>query len=168
MSPTPPPPTYDTADVNDVLMKMAIIFRKLADPTTKLPFVYDAPPNSVSTMALPCIINLPGANTADDQTGGDEDVSTTIFETRKWDTLLIAAPLGASYPGDAYQSALKLITPMRNIVVAYPGMDGSSLLKWRFLGDSGVKADILYGGLPYYGIRFQTEVQSLVKVTYAE
>jgi hypothetical protein len=167
MTPTPPP-TYDTADVYDVLKKMAIVFRELTDPTTKLPFVYDAPPNSVSAAGMPCIITLPGANTVDDQTEGDEDTSTTIYETRKWDTLLLAAPLGANYPGEAYQAALKLISPVRDLVVSYPGLKGSAMLQWRFLGDSGVKADIIYGGQPYYGIRFQTETRNLVKVKYAE
>jgi len=151
-------------DADAILKQLAVIEREI----TGVRRVYDNPPNSISQADMPMFVNLPGPMTENWIDGGEDDDAVEAFEAREYECLLIVASTATGISGEAFSKVPPLLAAVRNKFASYPFLKGFPIRGMQLQRDSGVRSDILFGGVAYFGVRFTVVIEARIRVPYAE
>lgn len=151
-------------DADAILKQLAVIEREI--PGVRR--AYDNPPNSISMADMPMFINLPGPMNENWIDGGEDEDATEALETREYECILIVSSTGTGVSGEAIGKVPPLLAAVRNKFASYPFLKGFPIRGAQLQRDSGVRSDILFGGVAYFGVRFIVVVETRIRVPYAE
>lgn len=154
-----------SGDVDEVMSKLAAA--EQADLTALgLRQAYAIIPNSVSPADLPALVNLPGAMTLTPM-GSDED-GDEDQEDRRWSILLLVAPRGAGYPGEAFNQVTPWFAKLARFFSSHQSLGTVNATKVTLTGDSGAEQPITFADQLYYGSRFSVMITGRRRSPYAQ
>lgn len=159
-----------SADVSDVLPRLAEIERELLNPISGLPVIaYDSAPFSLNSADLPAWVNLPGPAVVDwDMRAGEDSLYKEGYETRQYNCLLHIVSAAAGIPGEAFAACEPYFALGRQVLESHQSLkDLGGISSVRLLGDDGT-IRLPYAGVDYLGIRFRLQIIGRVRVKIAQ
>lgn len=128
---------------------------------------YADAPDTINSADMPLFVNLPGPVTYDWNANFDA-FADEGRKTRDFYAVLIVAPFGAGTPGEKFALVNTYFDPVMRAFQSHRTLGGLDyIVKTIVTGDSGVRADIEYSGLRWYGVRFTVQVTWKARVIYA-
>ncbi len=157
-----------SAEVQDILIRLAAIQRELIDPVSGLPLVaFDNVPYIVNTADMPLFVNFAGALNRNDVAGSDHE-ARTFNETRNYTMVLYHSPFGSGVEGEKSG----LLSPFFKMVYdkfgAYPHLKNlGGVLEAKLISDSGMTV-VRFSNQDYFGVRFTLQVVSKIRRPFGD
>ena len=124
-------------------------------------------PETINSADMPLFVNLPGPAVMDWNSAYDA-FANEGRKSREFYAVLIVAPVGTGVPGEKLAAVNTYFDPAMRAFQSHRTLKSlDAIVKSVFTGDTGVRADIEYSGLRWYGIRFTVQVTWRVRVAYA-
>lgn len=151
-------------DVSTVLPKLAEIEREITEMNT----VQDFAPLSLTANDLPTFVNLPRRADINTIQPGEDFAGIEIFIRRVYQCNLYVATAGSGTSGEPFAACEPFFDRVGKVFVRHPAVLLTlGVLNMDFQGDDGVDGNMVYAGLPFYGIRFRVQVTTRARVLYA-
>ena len=152
-----------SAEVHDILARLAVIQREIVDPQSgKTLVAFENVPYTISAVDMPLFVNFVGPLSQNLLMGSDEK-AREFNETRTFTMTLYHSPYGSGIEGEK----MGLITPFFALVYAkfglYPHLKNiGGAMDAKLVGDSGMTV-VPFVSQEYYGVRFTLQTTSRVR-----
>lgn len=153
--------------INEILTGLATIEAGI----TGIKQAFATPPNGISTVDFPLFLNLVGPATYDWVNFGEDEEWLEGLETRNYDCILILGAVGQGIENEKYADGIPYIELARSAFASRPFLtnpSGGATYQLTLVSDNGIRPDVKYGGLDYYGIRFTVRIAMRVRIKNAE
>lgn len=156
-----------SAEVQDVLARIAVLQRTLTDPVSGLAVVaFENVPYIINTADMPLFVNYAGALLRNDIAGSDSE-ARTFNETRNYTMVLYHSPYGAGVEGEKFGLLSPYFKTVYDLFGSYPHLNNlGGVLDAKLTGDGGM-ATVRFANQDYYGVRFTLQVISKIRRPFA-
>lgn len=152
-----------TAEVPDILERIALIQREILNPTTgRACTAYENVPYVISSVDMPLFVNYAGPASQLLSAGSDAN-AREFNEIRAYTMILYHSPFGSGTEGEMSS----LLTPFFPLVYIRFGMYPklkllAGIVDARLTGDSGMST-VNFMNQQYFGIKFTLQVSNKVR-----
>ncbi len=148
-----------TAEVQDILIKLAEIERLILDPVSGSAIrAYEEVPYTVSVADMPLVINYAGPLSENRLMGSDEQ-AIEYNEYRTYDLVLYHSAYASGIEGEKYGLLAPYFRLFYETFGARPHLGGvGDIVNAKLVRDTGAVGTVQFAGQNYYGIRFTLQV----------
>lgn len=152
--------------MSDQTQTITAAIATIAKTLTGVKRAYEYPPASVPSTEMTAVVILPGEATTTPLENSEE--CTEFYLERVYNVLFLVAAFGSGVSGEAYGKALPFVESGMRLFISYPFLGTGNAFRVRYLGDTGVRDDLIFADTRFYGVRFRLSVTTRLRVTLVE